>query len=134
MLTAQKIIETICPELSASPSLGVYLQMAEESCDTGFFGNQYRYAVAYKASHLFTMMGDSQGGGGSHNPAAGTAQIASMSEGGMSISYAVSASGTGTDSRDMDNTKFGKLFLSLVRSRPRMGVNLSGVPGMGSRG
>lgn len=110
-MTARKIIETVCPELFGSPSLEVYLHMAAETTDKHFFGSLYNYAVAYKACHLFTVMGDSQGGGGSGNSAAGSAPIASMSEGGMSISYAVSASSEG--SSDMENTKFGKLFLSL---------------------
>lgn len=132
-MTARALIETIYPELSASPSLEAYLRAAEGTVDKGFFGSLYAYAVAYKACHLFAMLGDSSGGGGSNNPAAGTAPIASMSEGGMGISYAVSASGKDGVSRDMENTKFGKLFLSLARSRPRMGVNRGGLPYTGPR-
>jgi hypothetical protein len=121
-MTSRKIVEAVCPDLYSSPALEVYLQMAQETTDKNFFGSLYSYAVAYKACHLFTTMGD--GASGSGNPAAGVAPIASMSEGSMSVTYAVSPS-EGNDS--MENTKFGKLFLSIARSRPRFGVNAFGV-------
>jgi hypothetical protein len=128
-LSPSQIIATICPELSGSPSLPVYLEMAVEVTDKGFFGSLYNMAIAYRACHLFTIYGDTQGGGGSGNAAAGTAPIASMSEGSVSISYAVSAPATDGTGSDLDNTKFGKMLLSLTKSRPRMGVNpLKGLP------
>jgi hypothetical protein len=119
-MSAETIIETICPELSSSPSLQVYLGMAVELTDRGFFGKLAPFAIAYRACHLFTIMG----GGESSNPAFGTGQIASMSEGGLSVGFATSAS---SDSGGLDTTKYGKLLLGLIKSRPTMGVNTAGL-------
>jgi hypothetical protein len=80
----------------------------------------YNRAVALRACHEFTMAGGStmknimdKGGG---------APIASMSEGGLSVSFAQGVS----DGSDLGSTKYGKMLLALRRSRPRMGVNTGG--------
>jgi hypothetical protein len=116
----RQIITAICPDLAASPSLGDFLDMAVEFTDRGFFGKMYPFAVAYRACHLFMV----SGGGGSGNPALGMGQVASMSEGGLSISFAASAV---SDSGGLDTTKYGKLLLGLIKSRPTMGVNTAGL-------
>ncbi|GHV81176.1 hypothetical protein AGMMS49944_29670 [Spirochaetia bacterium] len=36
-LTPVQIIETVCPELASSPSRDVFVQMAVETTDKGFF-------------------------------------------------------------------------------------------------
>jgi hypothetical protein len=115
----RQIITTICPELAASPSLNDFLAMAAELTDKGFFGKLAPYAIAYRACHLFTITG-----GGSSNPAFGMGQIAGMSEGGLSVSF---ATGAVTDSGGLDTTKYGKLLLGLIKSRPAMGVNMAGL-------
>ena len=119
-LSPNQIIAAICPELSGSPSLPVFVEMATEVTDKGFFGGQYSYAIAYRACHLFSVAG----GGKSGNPALGLGQVASMSEGGVSISFATNAS---SDSSGLDTTKYGKLLLALIKSRPTMGVNMAGL-------
>jgi hypothetical protein len=125
VLSPEKIIETLCPELSGSPSLQVYLGMAVEVTARGFFGPLYNQAVACRACHLFTLYGDAEGNGDSS--VTGTGPIASKSEGGLAVSYAVSASAA--DSGDLANTKYGKMLQGLIKSRPRMGVNtLGGIP------
>jgi hypothetical protein len=121
-LSPEKIIETVCPELFGSPSRSVYLGMAEEMTNRGFFGPLYNQAVAYRACHFFTIYGDGQGSGESSITGAGP--ISSKSEGGLSVSYAVAAT-TAADS-ELNNTKYGKMLLGLTRSRPRMGVNTLG--------
>jgi hypothetical protein len=115
----RQIITAICPDLAASPSLDVFLGMAVELTDRGFFGKMYPYAVAYRACHLFMVSG-----GGSGNPAVGTGQIASMSEGGLSVSF---AAGSPSNNGGLDTTKYGKLLLGLIKSRPAMGVNTAGL-------
>jgi hypothetical protein len=116
----RQIIKTICQELAASPSLDAFLSMAVELTDRGFFGKMASHAIAYRACHLFTIAG----GDGSSNPAIGTGQITGMSEGGLSMSLAASAV---SDSGGLDTTKYGKLLLGLIKSRPTMGVNTAGL-------
>jgi hypothetical protein len=120
MAGPRQIIAAVCPELAASPSLDVFLGMAVELTDRGYFGKMYAYAVAYRACHLFMV----SGGGGSGNPAFGMGQVASMSEGGLSVSFATGASSGGGA---LDTTKYGKLLLGLIKSRPAMGVNTAGL-------
>ena len=116
VLSPEKIIETICPALSGSPSLQLYLGMAAQVTNRGFFGAVYEQALAYRAAHLFTMMdSDSEGGG---------APVASMSEGGLSMSFAQAESGT--DGAALGSTKYGRMLLGLIKGRPTMGVNQSG--------
>jgi hypothetical protein len=119
----RQIIKTICPELADSPSLNDFLGMAVELTDRGFFGKLYSYAVAYRACHLYMVSGISTSGGAG-KAVAGLGQIASMSEGGLSISLASSAA---SDSGGLDTTKYGKLLLGLIKSRSTMGVNTAGL-------
>jgi hypothetical protein len=118
--SATSIIKTICPELAASLSMNEFVDMAVELTDRGYFGKLYPYAVAYRACHLFVITG----GGGNGNSAIGTGQIASMSEGGLSVNF---ATGAASDSGGLDTTKYGKLLLSLIKSRPTMGINTEGL-------
>jgi hypothetical protein len=116
----RQIIAAICRELAASPSLDAFLGMAVELTDRGFFGKMASYAIAYRACHLFTIAG----GSGGSNPIMGIGQITGMSEGGLSVSLAASAT---SDSGGLDTTKYGKLLLGLIKSRPTMGVNTAGL-------
>jgi len=126
-LSPGQIIEAICPELSGSASLPVFLKMAVENTDRdrGFFGKMYPYAVAYRACHLFTVSGGA-GNGSVAEAVAGLGQIASMSEGGMSVSFVTSANPSGNDA-GLDTTKYGKLLEALIKSRLTMGVNRAGL-------
>ena len=115
MMTAEQIIQTICPELSDSPSLSQYIQIARESLSSRFFGKMYEQAVAYKASHLFVstkpselnQMTEASGGSINH-----------YSEGGISIGF-----DTSNSDKELSATKFGRMLLDLIRSRPAMDVN-----------
>jgi hypothetical protein len=119
-LSPKQIIAAICPELAASPSLDVFLGMAAELTNRGFFGETAPYAIAYRACHLFTIAG----GDGSNSPVIGMGQITGMSEGGLSVSLAAS---TISDTGGLNTTKYGKLLLGLIKSSPTMGVNLAGL-------
>jgi hypothetical protein len=116
----RQIITAICPDLASSPSIDVFLGMAVELTDRGFFGKLAPYAIAYRACHLFMV----SGGGGSGNPAFGMGQVASMSEGGLSVSF---ATGADTSGSGLETTKYGKLLLDLIKSRPSMGINTAGL-------
>lgn len=115
-MTVEQIIQTICKPLSDSPSLSDYIQMAQESLSSGFFGNQYNYAVAYKACHLFSMLDDSNEFNKIKEIGAGSIQ--SYSEGGMSISF-----GSASNDKELNTTKYGRMLLGLMKSRPTMNVN-----------
>ena len=120
MMTAIQIIQTICPDLADSPSLSQFVQMANESLNSRFFGKLFNQAVAYKACHLFTITtGDktgmhSIGGGGS---------VTSYQEGGINIGF----SGNQSDS-ELAATKYGKMLLDLMKKCPRMNVNKNCLP------
>ena len=115
MMTAEQIISTICPELSDSPSLSQYVQIAKESLSSSFFGKLYNQAIAYKACHLFTITKKSQLndilsiGGGSVNH---------LQEGGITVGFNASNSES-----ELSSTKFGRMLLDLMKSRPTMDVN-----------
>ena len=124
-LDSREIIKNLCPDLFASDLLEGYLGMAIELTDKSFYGKVYPYAVAYRACHLFTITGGGEAGGGS--AAIGMGEIASMSEGGLSVTFARNKSDSSSGSNALDTTKFGKLLLDLTRSRPTMGVNTAGL-------
>jgi hypothetical protein len=119
-LNSKQIIAAICPDLAASPSLDVFLSMAVEITDRRFFGKLASYAIAYRACHLFMV----SGGGESGNSAFGMGQVASMSEGGLSVGF---ATGAAASDSGLETTKYGKLLLGLIKSRPTMGVNTAGL-------
>lgn len=122
-MTAREIIGAICPALAKSELLGTFVKMAEENTSRKFFGRQYAYAVAYRACHLYTV---TAGSGGS--AAAGLGQVASMSEGGLSISFATGSQSSDSDG-GLETSKYGRMLLGLIKSRPRMGVNTAGLAG-----
>ena len=123
-LTPVQIIETVCPELASSPSRDVFIQMAVETTDKGFFGKLYPYAIAYMACHLYTLFSEenASSGGGSSIPGT-VGEVASIKEGGVSISYFQSGSGSTDSASELEKSKFGAMYLMLRKRVPRMGVN-----------
>lgn len=115
MMTAEQIIQTICKELADSPSLSQYLQIATESLSSRFFGKLYNQAVAYKACHLFTLTKPSElnqmtdAGGGSVNR---------LKEGGIEVGF-----NSTNSENELTSTKYGRMLLDLMKSRPTMDVN-----------
>jgi len=129
LISPETIIKTICPELFGSPSLQVYLGMAVERVDRGFFRHAYDQAVAYRACHIFTVLNPSGAGGGIAGSdelmkLGGGAPVSSISEGGLSVSFAQSAGRA--DLEDLATTKYGRMYLELKKGMPRMGVNRAG--------
>lgn len=115
MMTAEQIIQTICPELAGSPSLSQFLQIARESLSSSFFGKLYNQAIAYKACHLFTMTKPTELneitsiGGGSVNH---------LQEGGITIGF----NNVNSD-KELSSTKYGRMLLDLMKTRPTMDIN-----------
>jgi hypothetical protein len=121
----RQIIATICPELYNSPSLTDFLDEAAALFDRRRFGKLFPTLIAWASCHLFTITG----GGSSGSSAIGMGQIASMSEGGLSVSFVTGASGGSMSSGAAfwNTTKFGKMVLYLIKSLPTMGVNTAGL-------
>jgi hypothetical protein len=99
--------------------------MAADVTDKGFYGAVYNYAIAYRACHLFTVAGGGNNTEKTVMNMGGGAPVASMTEGGLSISFA--QGGSAADSSALGSTKYGKMLLDLRKSRPRMGVNTGGI-------
>lgn len=120
MMTAEQIIQTICPDLADSPSLSQFVQMAKESLSSSFFGKQLNYAIAYKACHLFTLTaGDKTG----VHSVGGSGSVTSYQEGGIQISYSESKSDS-----ELATTKYGRMLLDLMKSKPTIDVNRNCMP------
>jgi hypothetical protein len=117
----RQIIAAICPELATSPLLDVFLGEAADLIDRRCFGKLYPTLIGWAACHLFTISGS----GGSGSSVIGMGQIASMSEGGLSVAFATGASGGGASSGAAfwETTRYGKMVLYLIKLRPTMGVN-----------
>ena len=120
MMTAIQIIQTICPDLADSPSLSQFVQMASESLNSRFYGKLFNQAVAYKACHLFTITtGDKTG----IHSIGGSGSVTSYHEGGIQIGFSANQSDS-----ELATTKYGKMLLDLMKSKPRMDVNKNCLP------
>ena len=115
MMTAIQIIQTICPDLADSPSLSQYVQIARESLSRSFFGKLYEQAIAYKACHLFILTKPSEL---NEITAVGGGSINHLQEGGITIGFNNSNS-----DKELSSTKYGRMLLDLMKSRPTMDVN-----------
>ena len=115
MMTAEQIIKTICPELSDSPSLSQYVQIARESLSRSFFGKLYEQAIAYKACHLFILTKPSEL---NEMTAVAGGSINHLQEGGITIGFNNSNS-----DKELSSSKYGRMLLDLMKSRPTMDVN-----------
>ena len=124
----RQIVTAICPDLASNPSLDVFLGMALELTDRGFFGKMFPYAVAYRACHLFEISGIGKSETEQAISEIGNGQqIASMSEGGLSVSFAQNKGSSDASTNDMGSTKYGRLFLALLKTRHTMGANTAGL-------
>ena len=119
MMTAEQIIQTICPELADSPSLSQYVQMATESLSSRFFGKLYNQAIAYKACPIFTLTNQSSL---SKAMSIGGGSVNHLQEGGITIGF------NNAGNKDLESTKFGRMLLELMKSRPTMDVNRNCMP------
>lgn len=115
-MTVEQIIQTICKPLADSPSLSSFIQMAQESLSNSFFGNRLNYAIAYKACHLYSMYNSDDELGKIKD--LGNGSIQSYSEGGISVSF-----GSSFSNKELEQTKYGKMLLGLMKSIPTINVN-----------
>jgi hypothetical protein len=126
-LSPAKIIATICPALAGSPSLPVFVEMAQNyvaSYKRGFFGTMGNLALALLACHFFAVFGAETEGGGE----SAKGPVSSWSEGDVSVSLAA----TSVSSESFSTTRFGNQFLDLLNTMKKrqitLGVNTGGLP------
>jgi hypothetical protein len=130
-LDAVAIIAGLAPAIAASPALPVFLEMAREQTARDFYGTLYPYAVAYRALHLYDTAGAGIESGSDLaviDKAGKGAALASMSEGGLSVSFAQNTGQAVSNSADLGGTKWGRMLLDLWKTRPSTGVNRAGLP------
>jgi hypothetical protein len=118
-MTPVEIITAICPDLASSPSLSVFVSLAEARTDRCFFGTNYSLAVALRACHQYTL---------SQRPNGESGMIGSKSEGKLSISF--NAGGGNTNMGDLGQTAYGTQLADLIKSTsPAASLALTGVLG-----
>jgi hypothetical protein len=98
--------------------------MAVEATDRRFFGSLYEQAIAYRACHLFTVMKVTSSSNDKIKELGGGAPVASVTEGKLSVSFA--QSGGSVDVSALGSTKYGRMLLALIKTRPTLGVNQAG--------
>lgn len=118
-LTTIEIVTAICPDLAASSSYDILVKIAEQRTDRGFFGDNYTYAVALRASHMFIL---------SQRPNGESGAVSSKSEGKLNISFGANASAKA--GIDLTQTSFGVQLLELIENQgPGVSIALTGVLG-----
>lgn len=110
-LSVLQIIQVIAPDLYTNADRDAYISMAEEQTNACFFGTKYNRAVALRAAHMWKLDQDGQAGGG-------VGEVASKSEGDLSISYHKSESSAGGGSKDLSLTYYGIQLQSLIKAGP----------------
>lgn len=104
--------DAVAPAFANDARYQVFIEIAEDRCDRGYFGASWTKAMAYLTAHLMEM--SSRNGSES-----GT--VTSRREGDISVTF---AAGEQNDS-DLYMTTFGKMYLALLNGRSP-GVVLSG--------
>lgn len=112
----ERIIKTICPQLAKSENVQDFIEISSESLNKDFFADMIDYAVAYKACHLFTLFNEADDAIKIANLGAGA--VTGISEGGLSVSFA-----TPQNDSEYNSTRYGKMLLRLIKSRPKIDVN-----------
>ncbi len=121
-MTAIETIRLIGPEFAevTDEVLNQFIEIVRPMVSRKQFGDLYEHGLAYLICHQMTLAGvgsDSSGGGGGGSENAGsTFGIASIAEGGTSVSFESSRStGIATDG-ELGLTGYGVRFLNLRRS------------------
>lgn len=104
--------DAVAPAFANDARYQVFLEIAEDRCDRGYFGDSWTKAMAYLTAHLMEM---SSRNGSESGP------VTSRREGDISVTF---AAGEQNDS-DLYMTTFGKMYIALLNGRSQ-GVILSG--------
>lgn len=104
--TYNDFISAICPLLANSPLVDIYVEMASLQTGATFFEDKYDYALALRASHLFTIDNTRKNGIGG--------LVTGQTEGRTSISYWNSVDKG--DSSNLSATTYGQRLKALISS------------------
>ena len=136
-LSIDQYLSAVAPAFAMDENKSVYIEMATERTNKGFYGEKYNQAVALLAAHiafLLTAASGSMGAGSGNWEAGSTGTITSKREGDLSVTYgagAVSASAADVTDAELSQTRYGLMLLALRKGcKPFMGV-LNGGKGCG---
>lgn len=104
--------DAVAPAFASDARYPVFLEIAEDRCDRGYFGESWTKAMAYLTAHLMEM---SSRNGSESGP------VTSRREGDISVTFAAAEQ----NDSDLYMTTFGKMYLALLNGRSP-GVVLSG--------
>lgn len=125
-MTPLQVLTAIAPAYAANPSVGVFLDMAEQRTSACTFGQKRAQAVAFLAAHMMALTTDPARAGGSGGA------ITSKKEGDLAVSYGA-ANSKSNDDAELSQTSYGQMLLGLVRGSVAF-VGVSGDVSGGCRG
>lgn len=100
--TPESILDTIAPQFQSRADKADFLSLAASRTNACFFGVQANYATALRAAHLLTLL--------TTRPNGETGNIASKSEGDLSLSF---GGGGSSNDGDLTATYYGQQLLQL---------------------
>lgn len=103
-MTVNEILQAINPGLYNDASRDIYIQLATNQTDRCYFGINYNFAIALRASHMYTL---------ANRPNGETGQINSKKESDLSVSFSSSKSSGTSD--DLSQTSYGMQLLTLIK-------------------
>lgn len=133
MLSIESYIGALAPKLTISPSKEVYIDMAEQATNPGFWGVKYNQAVALLAAHIWYLScpedeASSEGSGGANIGVTGS--ITSKREGDLAVSYGGVSASADTSAADSDlmQSRYGVMLIRLRKGcRPFIGIAPGGL-------
>lgn len=93
--------DAVAPAFASDARYPVFIEIAEDRVDKGYFGKSWTKAMAYMTAHLMEM---------SNRSGADASPAISRREGDIQVSYAASQQ----NDADLYMTSYGKMFLALL--------------------
>ena len=106
------LMPAIAPELEGDEHLETFVELAAGRLSAKVFGARYPEAVAYLAAHLLTMSKRV-----SENGVASGGAVASVSTGGLSLSFGQSNGQSSAADESLKSTHYGQEFLAIRATR-----------------
>ncbi len=103
--TLDDLVATICPDLEASPSRDVYLDIAQGTTSSEALGDLYNLAVCLKAAHEFTI--------DTTRPLGDGGRITAKNEGRTSVQYEFTPGNNKSSSLEL--TQYGVRLKKIYR-------------------
>ncbi len=103
MATAEEYIALICPTLTTISGYAAYVSLAESLTSASYFGDNYEFAVALRAAHLYTVNTKRSGESG---------YVTQKTEGRLSKSFG----GLGIMKSELMGSTYGMQLLALINA------------------